>query len=170
MTERESVADGGATSPSLAAYLRAMDGAAEGDGGAPETLVGNRLPESPAPVLVTSYDLLRQDARDWEAVELDVVVLDEAHYIKNHATRTARAVKRLSSRRRLALTGTPLENRLSELWSVLDFLMPGLLGPYQRFREQFEAPIIGGRQRGVSTSAHVDGALHPAPYQGPGGS
>ena len=98
----------------------------------------------PCAVFVTSYDLVRQDAAEWEERELDVLVLDEAHYIKNHATRTTRAVKRLRSRHRLALTGTPLENRLSELWSLFDFLMPGLLGPYQRFRERFEAAIIGG--------------------------
>lgn len=96
------------------------------------------------PILVTSYDLLRRDAKDWEAMELDCAVLDEAQYIKNHATRATRAAKRLRARHRLALTGTPMENRLSELWSILDFLMPGLLGPYQRFREHFEAAIIGG--------------------------
>lgn len=95
-------------------------------------------------VLITSYDLLRQDAQAWEEAALDAVVLDEAHYIKNHATRTTRAVKRLQSRHRLALTGTPMENRLSELWSLFDFLMPGFLGPYQRFRERFDAAIIGG--------------------------
>ncbi|MEC4273860.1 SNF2-related protein [Adlercreutzia sp. R25] len=100
--------------------------------------------EDPPPILITSYDLLRQDAREWEEADLDVVVIDEAHYIKNHATRTTRAVKRLRARRRLALTGTPMENRLSELWSLFDFLMPGLLGPYQRFRERFDAAILGG--------------------------
>lgn len=97
-----------------------------------------------ADVLVCSYDAVRRDAVAWEALDFDVVVLDEAQYIKNHATATTRAVKRLRAARRLALTGTPLENRLSELWSIFDFLMPGLLGPYQRFRERFEAAIIGG--------------------------
>ncbi len=72
-----------------------------------------------------------------------VVVLDEAQYIKNHATKTTRAVKRLRSRLRFALTGTPVENRLSELWSIFDFLMPGFLGSYERFRERYELGIIG---------------------------
>lgn len=97
-----------------------------------------------AEVLVCSYDVVRRDAEAWEALDFDVVVLDEAQYIKNHATATTRAVKRLRADHRLALTGTPLENRLSELWSIFDFLMPGLLGPYQRFRERFEAAIIDG--------------------------
>lgn len=97
-----------------------------------------------AEVLVCSYDVVRRDAEAWEALDFDAVVLDEAQYIKNHATATTRAVKRLRADHRLALTGTPLENRLSELWSIFDFLMPGLLGPYQRFRERFEAAIIGG--------------------------
>ncbi len=97
-----------------------------------------------APIFITSYDLLRQDAEAWQALALDVVVLDEAHYIKNHATLTTRAVKRLRCARRLALTGTPLENKLSEMWSLFDFLMSGFLGPYQGFRERFEAAIIGG--------------------------
>ncbi|MDE8703351.1 SNF2 helicase associated domain-containing protein [Adlercreutzia equolifaciens] len=97
-----------------------------------------------AEVLVCSYDVVRRDAEAWEALDFDVVVLDEAQYVKNHATATTRAVKRLRADHRLALTGTPLENRLSELWSIFDFLMPGLLGPYQRFRERFEAAIIGG--------------------------
>lgn len=99
---------------------------------------------SGAQVLVTSYDSLRADAREWEALPLQMAVLDEAHYIKNHATKTARAAKRLQARWRLALTGTPVENRPAELWSIFDFLMPGFLGTAMRFRERFEAPVIGG--------------------------
>ena len=95
-------------------------------------------------VLVTSYDLLRIDAAAWAEHELFCCVLDEAQYIKNPATLTTRAVKRVRARHRFALTGTPMENRLSELWSIFDFLMPGLLGPYNRFRERFELPIVGG--------------------------
>ena len=64
--------------------------------------------------------------------------------MKNHATKTARAAKRVRARHRFALTGTPMENRLSELWSIFDFLMPGLLGSYMRFREHFELDITGG--------------------------
>lgn len=95
-------------------------------------------------VLVTSYDLLRIDIDDWSSRRLFICALDEAQYIKNPAALTTRAVKSLKADHRFALTGTPMENRLSELWSIFDFLMPGLLGPYARFRERFESPIVGG--------------------------
>lgn len=95
-------------------------------------------------VLVASYDRVRIDAALLAKASWGLVVLDEAQYIKNHATKTTRAVKRLRSRLRFALTGTPVENRLSELWSIFDFLMPGLLGSYERFRERFELGIVGG--------------------------
>ena len=97
-----------------------------------------------ADVLVTSYDLLRIDAKDYDGETYWCHVLDEAQYIKNHATLTTRAVKRVKSKHRFALTGTPVENRLSELWSIFDFLMPGLLGSYARFRERYELTILGG--------------------------
>lgn len=95
-------------------------------------------------VLITSYDLLRIDADDFAEREFYCCALDEAQYVKNHATKTARAAKRVRARHRFALTGTPMENRLSELWSIFDFLMPGLLGSYMRFREHFELDITGG--------------------------
>ena len=82
---------------------------------------------------MTSYDSLRADAREWEALPLQMAVLDEAHYIENHATKTARAAKRLQAGWRLALTGTPVENRPAELWSIFDFLMPGFLGHCHAF-------------------------------------
>ncbi len=95
-------------------------------------------------VLVTSYDLLRIDSKDYEGRTFYCCALDEAQYIKNHATLTARSVKRVEARHRLALTGTPMENRLAELWSAFDFLMPGFLGSYARFRERYELGIVGG--------------------------
>ncbi|MEE0026039.1 MAG: DEAD/DEAH box helicase, partial [Atopobiaceae bacterium] len=95
-----------------------------------------------ADVLITSYDLLRRDVQDYEDARLWCVALDEAQYIKNPATQSARAVKALRARFRVALTGTPVENRLSELWSIFDFLMPGLLGSYDKFRERYERPIV----------------------------
>ncbi|MFR5090901.1 MAG: DEAD/DEAH box helicase [Adlercreutzia equolifaciens] len=94
-------------------------------------------------MIVASYDRVRIDGAQLARVEWGLVVLDEAQYIKNHATKTTRAVKRLRSRLRFALTGTPVENRLSELWSIFDFLMPGFLGSYERFRERYELGIIG---------------------------
>ena len=108
-------------------------------------------------VLVTSYDALRGDAKAWEALPLRAAILDEAHYIKNHATKTTRAVKRLRAPWRLALTGTPVENRPAELWSIFDFLMPGFLGTAMRFRERFEAPIIGGDEGAAQRLAALVG-------------
>ena len=93
-------------------------------------------------VLITSYDLLKRDAAQYAAMSFHYLVLDEAQYIKNHATQNARAVKTISSVQRFALTGTPVENRLSELWSIFDFLMPGFLFSYARFRERFEQPAV----------------------------
>ena len=121
------------------AQLAAAAGTAD-SGNAPHA--GDQL--SPVDVLVTSYDLARIDSPDYAGREFYLCALDEAQYIKNPSTLTTRAVKRLGARHRFALTGTPMENRLSELWSIFDFLMPGLLGPYARFRERFELPIVGG--------------------------
>ena len=93
-------------------------------------------------LLISSYDQLRRDAQAYHGVTFTHVLLDEAQSIKNAASQGARAAKTLLARSRLALTGTPIENRLSELWSIFDFLMPGYLPPYKRFRERYEAPIV----------------------------
>ena len=69
-------------------------------------------------------------------------VIDEAQYIKNPLTQSAKSVKLIKAQTRYALTGTPIENRLSELWSIFDYLMPGFLFTYSRFRKQFESPIV----------------------------
>lgn len=95
-------------------------------------------------VLITSYDLLRRDVDDYDGLECYCITLDEAQYIKNHATKSAHAVRSVTARHRFALTGTPIENRLSELWSIFDFLMPGMLGAYKHFRDRFEMPILSG--------------------------
>jgi SNF2 family DNA or RNA helicase len=92
-------------------------------------------------VVVTSYGLLRLDADLLAEVDWDVVVLDEAQQVKNHHTQAAKVARRLSSEIRLALTGTPVENRLAELWSILDLTTPGLLGGFARFRREYAAPI-----------------------------
>lgn len=93
-------------------------------------------------VLLTSYDLLKRDVEYYEDKEFFYQIIDEAQYIKNHTTAAAKAVKVLKSRTRYALTGTPIENRLSELWSIFDFLIPGYLYGYDVFRNEFEAPIV----------------------------
>lgn len=100
-------------------------------------------------VLITSYDLLRRDVERYEPLNLHTVTLDEAQYIKNHATISARSVKSLDALHRFALTGTPIENRLSELWSIFDFLMPGLLSGYESFRTRYEQPILDGDERAL---------------------
>src|SRR6185369_6051657 len=90
---------------------------------------------------ITNYALLRRDVDRLAEIEFRYVILDEAQNIKNPESQTARASKRLRADHRLALTGTPIENRLSELWSICDFLTPGLLGSLQRFRQVYETPI-----------------------------
>lgn len=92
-------------------------------------------------VVVTSYDILKRDVALYEGLTFHYHVLDEAQYIKNSTTQNARAVKAVRSAQRFALTGTPVENRLSELWSIFDFLMPGFLFTAARFRTHFEQPI-----------------------------
>ncbi|MBD5459120.1 MAG: DEAD/DEAH box helicase family protein [Lachnospiraceae bacterium] len=93
-------------------------------------------------ILLTSYDLLRRDIDSYAGIRFYCQVIDEAQYIKNHNTQAARAVKEVEAAFKLALTGTPVENRLSELWSIFDYLMPGFLYAYQRFREEIELPIV----------------------------
>lgn len=93
-------------------------------------------------ILITSYDLLKRDILNYEQQHFFCEILDEAQFIKNQSTQAARAVKRISAGTRFALTGTPMENRLSELWSIFDYLMPGFLFSYKQFKEEVESPII----------------------------
>jgi len=93
-------------------------------------------------VLVTSYDLLKRDIGFYEEIQFYYQIIDEAQYIKNHTTAAAKAVKVIHSRIRYALTGTPIENRLSELWSIFDYLMPGFLYGYDVFKREIETPIV----------------------------
>ena len=97
-----------------------------------------------ADVFVTSYDLLKRDIASYHDKVFEYQIIDEAQYIKNHSTAAAKAVKVVESRTRFALTGTPMENRLSELWSIFDYLMPGYLYGYETFRKEFESPIVRG--------------------------
>jgi superfamily II DNA or RNA helicase len=97
-----------------------------------------------ADVVVTSYALLRRDEELLKEIDWRYVIVDEAQQIKNPLSATARAAKRLKCDRRLALSGTPIENRLSEIWSIFDFVSPGLLGPLDKFEERYSRPIDGG--------------------------
>ncbi len=92
-------------------------------------------------LVITSYQMVQRDEELLSAGHWDCVVLDEAQNIKNHATKQARAVRKLRSSSRIVLTGTPVENRLFELWSIMEFLNPGYLGTAASFQKQFSIPI-----------------------------
>ncbi|MFO0692956.1 MAG: SNF2-related protein [Polyangiales bacterium] len=97
-----------------------------------------------ADVMITSYALMRRDEELLAELDFRYVILDEAQHIKNPLSQTARAAKRLKSERRLALTGTPIENRLSEIWSIFDFVAPGLLGSLKQFEDKVARPLERG--------------------------
>ncbi len=92
-------------------------------------------------VLITSYTLLVNDLERWQQQPLSWLVLDEAQWIKNPGTRASQAVRQIAAEHRLALTGTPVENHLGELWSIMDFLNPQCLGSERNFRRYFREPI-----------------------------
>ncbi len=92
-------------------------------------------------LVVTSYALLRRDAELLASREWSVVILDEAQHVKNPAAATAQAARALKGQFRLVLTGTPVENRPLDLWSLFEFLLPGLLGPQDAFTRRYEAPV-----------------------------
>ena len=92
-------------------------------------------------VLITTYATLTRDVEQFEARTWNRIVLDEAQAVKNRLSRAAKAVKRLTADHRIALTGTPVENRLGEMWSIMDFLNPGMLGSAELFRTRYAIPI-----------------------------
>ncbi len=101
-------------------------------------------------IVVISYDLLRRDISHLDKIPFHAVFLDEAQYIKNQKAGMTKAVKGVQASYRYALTGTPIENRLAELWSIFDFLMPGFLYDYGRFSNEFEVPIVKSRDKNAS--------------------
>ncbi|MDP1879536.1 MAG: DEAD/DEAH box helicase, partial [Parachlamydiaceae bacterium] len=88
-------------------------------------------------IVITSYTLLQKDIEYYRSIPFGYAILDEAQHIKNRGTRNAQSVKTIQASHRLILTGTPIENSLDELWSLFDFLMPGLLSSYDRFVEKY---------------------------------
>jgi superfamily II DNA or RNA helicase len=100
-----------------------------------------RLSGNIPPVVLTTYSILSRDMEGLSKIQWNYVVLDEAQKIKNHNAQMSKAARLLKSQHRLALTGTPIENRLTELWSIFDFLMPGYLGSIHDFRARYEIPI-----------------------------
>ncbi len=113
-----------------------------------------------ADILVTTYNMLRRDIEEYAKRKFRYVFLDEAQHIKNPATQAAKAVKKLSMGGCFALTGTPIENTLTELWSIFDFLMPGYLFGHTKFKQRFETPIV----RAEDKKAAEDLRRHIAPF------
>ncbi|WP_429216537.1 SNF2-related protein [Kitasatospora sp. MAP12-9] len=92
-------------------------------------------------IVITTYETLRRDAPLLAQQPFDLLVADEAQLIKNHRAGTSQAIRRIKTARRIALTGTPVENHLGDAWALMDFLNPGLFGTFRAFREQFAIPI-----------------------------
>ncbi len=95
-------------------------------------------------LVITSYDLLKRDIDIYKKLnyKFRYVVADEAQYLKNSTTQNAKSIKEINADTRYALTGTPIENALSELWSIFDFIMPGYLFDYKKFKNNYEIPIV----------------------------
>jgi superfamily II DNA or RNA helicase len=102
-------------------------------------------------VVVTSYAILRRDIDDLVKIRFRYVILDEAQYIKNWTTSTAKSAKKLKADHRLALTGTPIENHLVDLWAIFDFLAPGFLGKLSEFQKTYVKPIEDGDHKSLET-------------------
>ncbi len=109
-------------------------------------------------VIITSYALLRRDIDLLKKIKLDYAILDEAQNIKNPLSATAQAARELLAEHRLALTGTPIENRLSEIWSIFEFVSPGLLPALPKFEEKYARPIDQGDSR---AAARLRAVIHP---------
>lgn len=110
-------------------------------------------------IVITTYTLALRDKEHLKAIEWENVVIDEAQNIKNEVAKQTQAIKQLSARHKIAMTGTPVENRLSELWSIMEFLNPGYLGSSQDFRENFAIPIE--RYHNPETSATLKRLIQP---------
>ena len=95
-------------------------------------------------LIITSYDLLKRDIEIYEEnkYKFRFAIADEAQYLKNSNTQNAKAVKKILADTRYALTGTPIENSLAELWSIFDYIMPGYLFSYKKFKAEYETPIV----------------------------
>lgn len=108
-------------------------------------------------VILTSYPLIRNDIDDYEKIQFKYCFLDEAQQIKNPNSINAKSVKRIKAQNYFALTGTPMENSLTELWSIFDFIMPGYLLNHSKFMKKYEVPIIKNKDQKVlkELSKHI---------------
>lgn len=111
--------------------------------------------------VVTSYALLRRDLEKYLEHEFSAAILDEAQHIKNRSTQNAVAAKKLKAHHRLVLTGTPVENSVADLWSIMDFLMPSYLGSIETFRRNYELPISRNGAEGEAAQQRLRRKLHP---------
>ena len=114
-----------------------------------------------ADMAVTSYAILRRDIDRLAEYEFSVVVLDEAQHIKNRSTSNAVSAKKIQAHSKLVLTGTPVENSVSDLWSIMDFLMPGYLGSHDSFKLHYETPINNGHEEAETAQKKLRRKLHP---------
>jgi len=110
-------------------------------------------------LVVTSYDIVRNDIEFFKGVQWNYCVLDEGHIIKNGKTKLSRAIRLLNAKHRLILSGTPIQNNVTELWSLFDFLMPGFLGSERQFSSKYAKPILQSRDVKCSARELEAGAL-----------
>ena len=108
-------------------------------------------------VIITSYPLIRRDSEHYENIQIHTMFIDEAQFIKNANSMSALAVKKVNAKHRFSLTGTPIENSLSELWSIFDYIMPSYLLSHSKFIETYEKPIIRDQSKTVleDLSRHI---------------
>jgi superfamily II DNA or RNA helicase len=114
-----------------------------------------------AHIIVTSYALLRRDIAHYREMEFSVMVLDEAQHIKNRSTQNAITAKEIRAFHKVVLTGTPIENGVSDLWSIMDFLMPKYLGSHDSFRQHYELPIGQGGPEAQAAQLRLRRKLQP---------
>ena len=107
--------------------------------------------------MITSYPLIRRDIEAYQKHSFSFCIIDEAQHVKNHYTQSAKAIRKIPAQNRFALTGTPMENSLMELWSIFDFIMPAYLYTQQKFQERFIKPIVNDGNKKVSEdlSRHI---------------
>ena len=112
-------------------------------------------------LVITSYDLLKRDINLYKELnyKFRFAIADEAQYLKNSTTQNAKSIKEIEADTRYALTGTPIENALSELWSIFDFVMPGYLFEYKRFKTNYEVPIV--RDENEKTMEKLKALIQP---------
>lgn len=110
-------------------------------------------------LVVSSYDIVRNDIDFFKEVQWNYCVLDEGHIIKNGKTKLSRSIRLINAKHRLILSGTPIQNNVTELWSLFDFLMPGFLGSERQFNSRYTKPILQSRELKCSARESEAGAL-----------